>query len=394
MEKVRIGVIGVGNMGYWHIQYLHKNEIENAELAAVCDINPQKLEAARNITRADLPCFESAEELMKSGLCDAIIIAVPHYLHPPMAIAAFEHGLHVLTEKPAGVYTKQVREMNEAAERSGKVFGIMYNQRTTPVYQKMREMIQNGELGAIKRTNWIITNWYRTQAYYNSGSWRASWAGEGGGVLLNQCPHNLDLWQWIAGTPKRVFAKCDFGKYHDIEVEDDVTAIVEYENGATGVFVTTTGDAPGTNRFEISGEMGKLICEGGKLVFYKNEMNEREFNATTTNGFSAPKTTRIEIDVESGNGPQHAGITQDFVNAILSGSPLLAPGIEGIRGLSISNAMLLSTWTGDWVDIPVDEEKYLSELEKRIATSRYKPEQAPVGTKFSGVDMSKHFGKF
>ena len=148
-------------------------------------------------------------------------------------------------EKPAGVYTRQVKEMNEVAKKSGKVFGIMYNQRTNPIYQKLRDLVKSGELGDIKRIIWIITDWYRSQSYYDSGGWRATWAGEGGGVLINQCPHNLDLWQWICGMPARIRAFCSYGKYHDIEFEDDVTAYMEYENGATGVFITTTGEAPG-----------------------------------------------------------------------------------------------------------------------------------------------------
>ncbi|MDF2988632.1 MAG: oxidoreductase [Eubacterium sp.] len=270
MRKLRIGVIGIGNMGSYHVKCLNSGEVPDTELTAVCDISPERLEWARENLNEKVQCFDNASKLFNSGLVDGVIIAIPHYEHPSLAIEAFSYGLHVLTEKPAGVYTKQVREMNEAAAGSGKVFGIMYNQRTNPLYQKLREIIKSGELGEIKRTNWIITNWYRPQAYYNSGGWRATWAGEGGGVLINQCPHNLDLWQWTCGMPVRVRAFCNYGKYHDIEVEDDVTAYVEYENGATGVFITSTADAPGTNRFEITGDMGKLVIEDGRLNFWRN----------------------------------------------------------------------------------------------------------------------------
>src|SRR5690606_34449403 len=232
----------------------------------------------------------------------------------------------VLVEKPAGVYTKQVRQMNEAAAKSGKVFSIMYNQRTNPLYVKLRELISSGELGEIRRTNWIITNWYRSQAYYNSGGWRATWAGEGGGVLINQDPHQLDLWQWTIGMmPTRVRAFCHFGKYRNIEVEDDVTAYVEYENGATGVFVTTTGEAPGTNRFEISGDRGKMVIEDGKMTFWRLRVGESEFNASNTSSFAQPECWKCEIPV-NGEGPGHMGITQNFVDAILKGTPLIAPG--------------------------------------------------------------------
>ncbi|MCC2683264.1 MAG: oxidoreductase, partial [Paenibacillaceae bacterium] len=279
MGKLRIGVVGLGNMGSGHLKYLGKDEVSGAELTAVCDNRPEQLERAKKTLKESVRGFSSTEEMFASGSVDGVIIATPHYYHSPMAIEAFKHGLHVLSEKPAGVYTKQVREMNEAAAKSGKVFGIMFNQRTNPIYQKLRDLISSGELGEIRRTNWIITNWYRSQSYYDSGGWRATWAGEGGGVLLNQDPHQLDLWQWTVGMmPTRVRAFCQFGKYRNIEVEDDVTAYVEYANGATGVFITTTGEAPGTNRYEISGDRGKIVIENNQMTFHRLRVPEPQFN--------------------------------------------------------------------------------------------------------------------
>ena len=371
MDKVRVGIVGIGNMGSAHAIYLFENQIQSAELAAVCDINPQRLEWAKNRFGDKVKLFEDAEAMFSSGEVDGVIIATPHYDHPPLAIAAFEKGLHVLCEKPAGVYTKQVREMNQAAEKSKKVFSMMYNQRTNPLYQKMRDLVQSGELGEIKRTNWIITDWYRSQSYYDSGGWRATWAGEGGGVLLNQCPHNLDLWQWICGMPVRVRAFLGYGKFHDIEVEDDVTAYVEYPNGATGVFVTSTGDAPGTNRFEITGDRGKLVAEDGKLTFWRLRVSERQFNKEYTGGFGAPECWKCEIPIV-GRETAHQGITSNWVNAILKGTPLLAPGQEGINGLTISNAMHLSSWTDDWVEIPFDEDLFYEKLQEKIKNSTFK----------------------
>lgn len=264
--------------------------------------------------------------------------------------------------------------MNEVAEKSGKVFGIMYNQRTNPVYQKLRDLVKSGELGEIKRINWIITNWYRSQSYYDSGGWRATWAGEGGGVLINQCPHNLDLWQWICGMPRRVRAFCHYGKYHDIEVEDDVTAYMEYENGATGVFITTTGEAPGTNRFEIAGDRGKIVVEEGKLTFWRLRVSERQFNREYKGGFGSPECWKCEIPVH-GVETAHRGITTNWVNAILKGTPLLAPGVEGIYGLTISNAMHLSSWLDDWVEIPFDEDLFYQKLKERIDSSKFKKDK-------------------
>lgn len=370
MEAVRLGIIGLGNMGKGHIGYLNRGEVSNVLLTAVSDYDPAGLEWAKQHVGEQVALFADPYELMASGLVDGVLIATPHYSHPELAIAAFEKGLHVLCEKPAGVYTKQVREMNDAAACSNTKFSMMYNQRTNPLYQKLKDLNDSGELGEIRRTNWIITNWYRSQSYYDSGTWRATWAGEGGGVLLNQDPHQLDLWQWtINMMPKRVRAFCYFGKHRNIEVEDDVTAFVEYENGATGVFVTTTGEAPGTNRLEISGDRGKVVIEDGQLTFWRLRTPEREFNAAFTGGFGQPECWKCEIPIH-GENPDHKGITQNWVNSILYDEPLIAPGEDGIKGLMLSNAMLLSTWLDDWVDLPIDEELYYSYLQKQIAASR------------------------
>ena len=385
MEKVRYGVIGIGNMGSSHAAYLSQGKIEGACLTAVCDVNPDRLEWAKSLT-GEVALYSNYKDLLNSGKTDAVIIATPHYFHPIIGMEAFELGISVLSEKPIGVYTKKVVDFMDAAKKSGKAFGIMYNQRTIKYYQKMREIIQNGELGQLKRCVWIITDWYRTQAYYNSGGWRATWSGEGGGVLINQCPHNLDLWQWIFGMPNKIRAFCQFGKYHDIEVEDEVTAYAEYPNGATGVFITTTGEYPGTNRLEISGSKGKLVCEEGKLTYIKLGVDEREFCYGATGGFSSPPKEIVALECD-GSGNQHQLITQNFTNHILNGEPLIASGCEGINGLSISNAMMLSTWKNDWVELPNDGEEFYAELQKKIAGSKGK---GAVETKIE--DLSGTYG--
>ena len=370
LDKVRFGVIGVGNMGSAHAKNLFEGKVDGGVLAAVCDISPERLRWAEK----ELPGairFSSAEEMFASGTVDAVIIAVPHYDHPPLAIKAFRSGLHVMCEKPAGVYTKQVREMNAEADKHNLVFGMMFNQRTNPAYIKIHDMVQSGALGEFRRVNIIITDWYRPQFYYDSGGWRGTWAGEGGGVLLNQCPHNLDLWQWICGLPARVTSFCQDGKWHDIEVEDDVTAYTEYENGATGVFVTCTADAPGTNRFEISGGLGKLVYENDKLTHYKLTVSEREFNNTTKEAFSSPPCEISEIDI-SGDYPQHIGVLRAFAGAISHGGKLVADGREGIRGLELSNAIHLSSWLGKTVTLPLDEDLFYEELRKRVDKSNYR----------------------
>jgi len=374
MDQIKLGIIGCGNMGMGHIGNYLGGHLPKIKITAICDTNKAKLDEAAKKLGEDVKTFDNSEDLIRSGLVDSVLIATPHYSHPTIAIDAFKNGLNVLSEKPIGVYTKAIREMNEAARMSGKVFGIDYNQRTNPAYQKLREMIQTGVLGEMVRATWIITDWYRTQAYYNSGDWRATWAGEGGGVLLNQCPHQIDLMQWICGVPKRVFATAKYGRYHDIEVEDDVTAIYEYENGATGLFMTTTGEFPGTNRFEVSGDNGKVVIDRGQFLYYRNKTATSKFTKESENGFGSIGNDVEEIKFTDG-GNQHIGILNNFADAVLYGTPLLAPGYDGIRGLTVSNAMHLSSWTNHWIDVPFDEDLYFKMLDEKIKNSRYiKPE--------------------
>ncbi|MCL2352944.1 MAG: Gfo/Idh/MocA family oxidoreductase [Firmicutes bacterium] len=371
MKEVRFGIVGVGNMGGGHLNNLRNGLVRGARLTAVCDVRPERLDWALGEMPA-LKTYDNLDAMLDGGEIDALIIAVPHYSHPPMAIAAFKRGIHVMTEKPAGVYTKQVREMNEAAakaEADGVVFGIMYNVRTYGAFRKMREMVQNGELGELKRVNWLITSWYRSQAYYDSGGWRATWAGEGGGVIMNQCPHNLDIWQWICGMPVKVRAFCKEGHWRDIEVENDVTAYVEYANGATGVFVTSTADSPGTDRFEIAGDKGKLVHEDGKLTFYRLKTPESVFNASNGSMFGQPEWEKAEVETD-GSYTQHPGVLQAMVDKINGEGELVAKGEEGIRGLTIANAMYLSSWKDKTVTLPLDEDEYYEALQEKIRGSK------------------------
>jgi predicted dehydrogenase len=359
-------------MGSSHIKSLIEGRVPDMELTAAADRSQARREWAAGILPKGFPVYAEGSEVIKSGHVDAILIAVPHYQHPPLAMEAFAAGLHVMCEKPAGVYTKQVREMNAAAAKSGLVFGMMFNQRTNAWFRKMHDLIQGGGLGVIKRVSWIITDWYRTQAYYDSGDWRATWDGEGGGVLLNQCPHNLDLLQWICGMPQTVRAFCHNGKWHNIEVEDDVTAYLEYPNGATGTFITTTGDAPGTNRFEVTLEMGKIVCENAKeLTLHLLAANEREFCRTAKAGFGMPDVTVEKVETD-GSNEQHVGVLKAFAGRILRGTPLVAEGCEGINGLTLSNAMHLSSWLDKTITLPLDEDLFLAELNKRRAESKKK----------------------
>ncbi len=371
-KKIRLGLIGIGNMGSGHARNVVEGRCPEFELTAVAEINPDRTEWAKKEIPSNAVYFTDAIEMLDSGLIEACIVAVPHYDHCRYAIECMKRGIHVMVEKPAGVYTKQVREMNEeAAKHPEVVFGMMFNQRTNCVYRKLRELVQSGDYGRIRRTNWLITTWYRPQAYYDSGDWRATWSGEGGGVLLNQCPHQLDLWQWICGMPVRVRTHMHFGKWHDIEVEDDVTTYVEYENGATGVFITSTGDAHGTNRFEIQMDRAKFVVENDKLIVEEFEVSEPEFSRTNQKPFGSMPSTVTEAETD-GLNLQHIGVLNAWAGAILRGEPLVANGCEGINGLTLSNAMHLSAFLDKTIELPLDEDVYYEELMKRVKTSRRK----------------------
>lgn len=371
MNKLQLGVIGLGNMGSEHCRMVVSGKAPEIELCCVADLRQERREWAEKTLPENVKVYASGQELIDAADCDAVIIAVPHYDHPVLAEAALKRGLHVLCEKPVAVYTAQVPPVLAAAKESGKTFALMFNQRTNCVYRKMKEILDSGELGEMKRMSWTITDWYRSQAYYDSGSWRATWDGEGGGVLLNQCPHQLDLLQWICGLPVKVRAFAHEGKWHDIEVEDDVTAYLEFANGATGVFIASTGDLPGTNRLEITCDQGKMICEGGKLWMWKLPMSESEGYRHGADAYPQPKIEPIEVETD-GENPQHIGVTNAFAAHILHGTPLVAEGEEGLRALMLSNAMHLSAWLERPVELPIDEELFARLLRARRLTSRKK----------------------
>lgn len=367
MDKLKIGIIGVGNIGFAHAKSLFESKIEHAELTALCDISSKRREVIGELFPG-IALFEDHNKLIDSGLADAVIIAVPHYSHAPIAVDCFNAGLHVMTEKPAGVYIRQAKQMIDAAKSSGKTFGIMFNQRTHPLFAKAKEIVESGLLGKKKRFVWIITNWYRNQEYYNSGGWRGTWRGEGGGVLINQAPHNLDIWQWIFGMPSRITAFCNVGKYHHIEVEDDATIYAEYDDGAVATFITSTGEYPGTNRLEISGDLGKMIIENNIMQWWKLDCPERKYCFESGEHDALPKI-EYEETKNTVRETAHKGIIQNFVNNILYGEELLAPGVDGLCELTISNAAYLSAWTGKTVNIPFDENEFEELLNKKAENS-------------------------
>ena len=387
MNQIRLGIIGVGNMGGAHAKNVLANKINRCVLSAVCDIDPARLKDYPAV-----PQFTTYKQLLKSGKVDAILIATPHYSHPTIGLAAFQAGIHVLSEKPLGVHKADCERFIAGHAGTNLVFSEMFCQRTDPYYIKIRELVRGGELGAIRRANWIITNWFRSEAYYASGGWRATWAGEGGGVLLNQCPHNLDLFQRICGMPQRVRAFCSLGKYHHIEVEDDVTAYMEYATGATAVFITTTGEAPGTNRLEITGENGKLVYENNLITFTRNEVPTTEFSRTTQSLFNVPANKTTTFPLGDYHGGQHNAILQNFVDAILDGTPLIAPAAEGLNSVELGNAMLYSSLKNKTIELPLDGAAYKRTLNHLVKNSRFAKKEVQPGT-VSADEFTKGFGK-
>jgi len=370
-SKIKIAVIGVGLMGSKHAKNVH--ELHNAELAAICDINRDQ--ADRHAQEYGVPAFYNHRKMWEKIELDAVLVATPHYDHPSISIEAFERGIHVLTEKPIAVHVKTAKELVAAykqakAKHPDLVFAAMFQQRTYGFWKKIKSLIDEGELGRLVRTTWIITDWFRTQSYYDHGGWRATWEGEGGGVLLNQCPHNLDLYQWFVGLPQRVAGFAAIGKYHHIEVEDEVTGYFEYENGMVGHFITTTGESPGTNRLEIVGEKGKLIFENGKLTFYRNRNSMLEQIEYSQQGFEKVEHWVIDVPYQHHGESGHRLVIENFADAILSGADLVAPAVEGINSLILSNAIMLSSFLGHPIEMPFNDDAYAAKLKDLIENAR------------------------
>lgn len=387
MKQVRYGIVGVGNQGGMFARQFEKGDVKDAKLTAICDINESRLyEIKSSLPEQNPQTFTDYKDMLKSGLIDAVIVAVPHYGHTGICIDALNASIHTVCEKPAGVYAAEVEAMNSAAKKSNALFTMMFNQRTNCVYRKMREIITSGGIGELQRVTWIITDWYRNQRYYDSSDWRATWAGEGGGVLINQCPHQLDLIQWVVNErPVSVRAFCGYGQWHDIEVEDEVSAYFRYKNGATGMFVTTTGETPGTNRFEVSGTLGKITVEKDTLTYLKNAEDSLEFTKSSDLVFGRPKAETVTVETD-GKNPQHIGIVNNFTAAILGKEPLFVDGKEGLMGVELMNAIELSGWLdGAEVPLPPDPIRYKKELDKRVKTSRVKTSGAAVNADTAGT---------
>lgn len=372
MKKIRIAIVGAGVMGNFHARDVLA--LDNTELVAICDVDQAK--ADKCAQNCNVAVFYDHKEMLAKTKLDAVLIATPHYSHPSLSIEAFQHGLHVLTEKPIAVHTQAAEEMITAYEDARKthpnlVFAAMFQQRTYGYWKKIKELVDERELGRLVRATWIITDWFRTQCYYDNGGWRATWKGEGGGVLLNQCPHNLDLYQWFVGMPKRVVGFVGIGKYHKIEVEDEVTAYLEYKNGMIGHLIISTAESPGTNRLEIVGEKGKIVFEGRRLTFHRNRYSMFEQIKISKGGFEQVENWKIKVPYKHHGQAGHKMIIDNFANAILYKEELIAPAKEGINSLALGNAIMMSSFVGHPIDLPMDGEAYANKLEDLVKDSLF-----------------------
>jgi predicted dehydrogenase len=366
MQSVRFGIVGLGLIGKQHAESLLAGKAARATLAAVASSSAEKLAA---FAARGVKTFPNAGAMIHSGAIDALLIATPHTSHLEIARAAFAAGLHVLVEKPLAPHKADAEKLVAAAQKFPRLmFAAMFQKRAEPCFQKMRALLSDGALGKISRVNWITTDWFRSEAYYRSSDWRATWAGEGGGVLLNQALHNLDMMTWLCGQPERVRGFCQFGRFHDIEAEDNATAYLEWA-GATGAFITSTGEAPGTNRLEIAGSLGRLVLENNHLTLTRNAVDAQEFSRTAKEAFAKMETRTETIPFDEIAAP-HAALMQNFADAILDGAPLLAPGAEGIHSVELANAMVYSSIIGQTVELPLDGAAWEKKLNELIAAAK------------------------
>ena len=360
-KPLRLGIVGLGNIARQHLDTVRAGAVPGCAVAALCS------RTAPGEAASGLPHFTDYRALVDSGLCDAVLVASPTYTHREVGEYALRAGLHVLMEKPLGLSVREGEHLLAQAV-PGQVFGLMLNQRADPLFGRMREIIAAGELGPLVRVQWTMTHWFRPDIYYQASDWRATWRGEGGGLLLNQCIHNLDILQWLCGMPRRIRAFCHFGKFHDIEVEDEATAYMEFDRGLTGMFVGSTGEAPGSNRLEIVGDRGGLCFDGERLLMSRNAPGAAQYSRETKDMFGMPATS-VEDITPARTMNQHARVLGNFVEAIVDGTPLIATAEEGLDALALANGMLLSTWQGRAIDLPLDSDAYQALLEDHIRES-------------------------
>jgi len=365
MKSIRYGIVGVGGMGSGHANTIQR--IEEASLGAVCDIIPDVANSVGE--QFEVPFCTDYRELIDRDDIDCVIVATPHYHHPEIAIYAMERGKPVISEKPISVTVSGADAMVAAAERTGTPFSVMHQSRSEPIWRVAGDIVRSGRLGEIYRTLLIFAD-FRSQAYYDSGGWRATWIGEGGGVTINQSPHSLDRFTWLGGLPSKVTAYTAT-RNHNIEVEDVASAMLEYPNGAVGYVYCSTTEAPGTDIMEFAGEKGKLQVVGKTIRFWELPQGVKAFSDSSTEMWTRPEVVEVDLEIpecESG----HIAILRNMARHLLYGEELIAPGVEGIKTVEMIDAMILSGKTGKPVDVPVDRALYDAFIEDMKRQSKPK----------------------
>ena len=384
--QVRLGIIGFGAQGSMYAKFIADGLVPQMVIGAVADIDPDQARPGRPpVPRSrPTPTTRRCWPVVRWTRSITTRAALPA---PGDGIAALRAGIHALVEKPAGVYTGQVAELNAFAAANPELsFAIMFNQRNNPLYQRIKEIVDNGEIGAIRRTNWIITTWWRPQGYYDQSAWRATWGGEGGGVLVNQAPHQLDLWQWICGVPQSVFAKVAYGFRRDIAVEDEVTAVVDYGDGATGTSSPpcTTWSAPTASRSSVTAARSSSTAprRPPSPAWSADErelwdsMGMDDVRKLFTGELNPPRCTPRRSSSSSPPGvPSTPGSWRTSPRTSSTARRCLPP---------VRTASTASGWptpstcpAGPAQEVPLDfdEDEYLSELNKRIRAEGSFPER-------------------
>jgi predicted dehydrogenase len=363
MQPLRIGLVGLGTMGRGHLS--KETALPEVQIVGVADVDPAAVQSASQTY--GLPGYSSYQELIENGNCEAILIATPHPFHAPIAQYAARHGLHILSEKPIAVTVAEADAMLDAAKKAGVLLGVMFQTRTEPWFKATHDLLASGVIGPIYRSVIVASHWYRTQAYYDSGSWRGTWTGEGGGVLMNQSPHSLDMFIWLGGKPTRVLARTST-RFHRIEVEDTAEALIDYGGDHTGYLYTSTAEWPGDDRYEFSGERGKLVVNGRSVRLYRaTERVQDTIDHLAVWG--KPTGAWEEIPVE-GEPPGHAAVVVQFARAVRLGEPLVATGEDGVNSLELGNAIMLSGDLNQAVDLPLNRNAYDRFLERKRAAVR------------------------
>lgn len=371
-KKVRMAIIGIGNMGRTYACNIADGFVEGMELTAVCCRNEEGRRWAKERLGEGLVLVDSTDKLFElEDVFDAVLIVTPHKIHPELTIKAFEKGYHVFCDKPAGITARDARRMIESGKRAGKAYAMMFHNRTMPVYEKIKEMLTLGEVGELLRIDYVNTKPYRTKCYHTSSPWRSSFEHEGGGLLINQGQHYLDLWQWLFGMPKRLTATIDYGKYNDFTVDDNCTIYMEFAGGVRGRFFSSTGEPAGEERIEVVGTKAKLVCLDGTLTVSRYERSTKEWYETNTEPFGKLKIEKEVITYEPCKAP-YVVMLQNFSDHLRKGVALIADGYDGYRTLQLSNAAYTSSWLEKEIELPVEETVFAQLLNEAVKKEQEK----------------------